>query len=513
MRKFVGLAVPLLAVAIGVTAVTNAQNRDTITIAQGVDVVTLDALNQNQTPTSNVLINIFDTGYRRNPDGTLQPWLLTAKPVNPTTWDLSVRANIKFHNGDALTAEDVKWSIDRIIDPAKPLVIANVWSFIAKVDVTGPLTLRVTTKAPSPVFLARLAGLFIMPRDYVTKNGNAFLQTAVGTGPYKFVRWTRDQSFELEANPTYWAGAPKVKRIVFRPIPEASSRIAELVSGGVDVITNLVPEAVATVKASPNAEARTVPSIRNIFLILNTREGASKDGPLTKQKVRLALNYAVDKKGIVSTVLGGFGYPTGCPLNSYIFGYDKRACEPYEYNIERAKQLLREAGYPDGFSMTLGSPNGRYLNDRQVAEAIVGQLGRIGVKVELRVQEWSSYVGAINARKVQTDAVLLGWGNNEFDADNSLYSLFYAGTVKGGPRGSLFSYVTLPTADSFMLQAQRTLDQDVRKDLYAKTLRVLRADAPWVFLHQQEDIYGVSKRVDWKPRPDERLIAYDMDLK
>lgn len=501
-----------VAVVLGLLGSGSLAAGDTLVVAQGVDVTTVDPNNQNQTPTANVLINIFDTMYRRNADGSLQPWVVTAKAVNATTWDLTVKSGIKFHNGEDLDAETIKWNFDRVTDTAKPLVISNTWANIAKTEVTGPMTVRVTTKTPFPAFLPRLAGLFVMPKDYVTKNGNAFLQTPIGTGPYKFVKWTRDQSFEMEANPNYWAGAPKIKKVVFRPIPEASSRVAELISGGVDIITNLVPEAVAAVKASSTAEARTVASIRNIFLILNTREGAS-GGPLANQKVRLALNYAVDKKTIVQTVLGGFGFPTGCPLNSYMFGYDKSPCTPYEYNPERAKQLLVEAGYPGGFSMTLGSPNGRYLNDRQVAEAIVGQWAKIGVKAELRVQEWSTYVGAINQRKVPTDAVLLGWGNNEFDADNTLYTLFYAGTVKGGPPPAIFSYVKLPAADQYIIKAQRTVDADERKDAYSKALKVLRAEVPWVFLHQQEDIYGVSKRVDWKPRPDERIIVADMAFK
>ncbi|HEU4742298.1 MAG TPA: ABC transporter substrate-binding protein [Meiothermus sp.] len=490
-----------------------AQNRaDTIVIAQGVDVTVLDPNNQLETPTANVLANIFDTLYLRMPDGSAKPWLATGvRAVNPTTWEMTIRQGVKFHNGEDLTAETVKWNFDRVIDPAKPLRISNSWAALSKVEVVNPTTLRFTFRNPFPLFQTRLTGFFILPQKYVSENGNKYLQEPVGTGPYKFVRWVRDQQFELEANPNYWNGAPKIKRVIFRPIPEASSRVAELISGGVDIITNLVPEAVNAVRASNAADVRTVPSIRNIFIILNTQD--KKDGPLANPKVRLALNYAVDKRAIVKNVLGGFGQPTGCSLNSYIFGYDQRSCQPYEYNPARAKQLLAEAGYPNGFSMTLGSPNGRYLNDRQVAEAIVGQLAQVGVKAELRVQEWSSYVGQVLERKIPTDAVLLGWGNNEFDADNSLYSLFYGGTVRGGPRQVAFSYVRSVPLDNALLQAQRTIDPEQRKKLYLDALKVLRAEAPWLFLHQQEDLYGVSKRVDWKPRPDERLLVADMAIK
>ncbi len=489
-----------------------AQRPDTIVIAQGVDVTVLDPNNQLETPTANVLSNIFDTLYMRMPDGSARPWLATSvRAINPTTWEMTIRQGVKFHNGEDLTAETVKWNFDRVIDPQRPLRISNSWANLASVQVVNPTTLRFTTRNPFPVFVTRLTGFYILPQKYVTENGNRYLQEPVGTGPYKFVRWVRDQQFELEANPNYWAGAPKIRRVIFRPIPEASSRVAELVSGGVDIITNLVPEAVNAVRASGAAEVRSVPSIRNIFIMLNT--SGKPDSPLANPKVRLALNYAVDKRTIVRNVLGGFGQPTGCSLNSYIFGYDARSCQPYEYNPTRAKQLLAEAGYPNGFTMTMGSPNGRYLNDRQIAEALVGQLAQVGVRVELRVQEWSTYVGQILERRIPTDAVLLGWGNNEFDADNSLYSLFYGGTVRGGPRQVAFSYIRSVPLDNALLQAQRTTDPEQRKKLYLDALRVLRAESPWIFLHQQEDLYGVAKRVDWKPRPDERLFVSEMSLK
>jgi peptide/nickel transport system substrate-binding protein len=211
-----------------------AQNRaDTIVIAQGVDVTVLDPNNQLETPTANVLANIFDTLYLRMPDGSAKPWLATGmRAVNPTTWEMTIRQGVKFHNGEDLTAETVKWNFDRVIDPAKPLRISNSWAALSKVEVVNPTTLRFTFRNPFPLFQTRLTGFFILPQKYVSENGNKYLQEPVGTGPYKFVRWVRDQQFELEANPNYWNGAPKIKRVIFRPIPEASSRVAELISGG-----------------------------------------------------------------------------------------------------------------------------------------------------------------------------------------------------------------------------------------------------------------------------------------
>ena len=482
---------------------------DTLTIAQGVDATTLDPVNHQETPTGNVTSNIFDNFYRRLPDGSYQPWLGTAKALDDLNWELTVKPGIRFHDGEELTAEVIKFNFDRLLDPKKPLKYSTYFKPIDRVEVTGRYTLKIHTKKPFPLFLTRLTYFWVVPKKYIEEKGAGyFANHPVGTGPYKFVKWVKDQEIDLVANPDYWAGKPKVPRVVFRPIPEASSRVAELLTGGVDIITNLAPEAVPTVNGSGVAEARSVPSIRNIFVVLDVKGR----GPLHDPKVRLALNYAIDKEAIVKHVLGGFGVPVGCPLNPYIFGYDKDLCKPFPYDPEKAKQLLAEAGYPNGFSFTMSAPSGRYLNDRQVAEAIVGQLKKVGVKVDLRIKEWSTYVKQILNRKLDTDAWMIGWGNAQFDADNTLFTLLYGGTAKGGPPQSKFSYWRDPEFDRYVLQAQQIVDQNRRKELYRKALKRVRAGAPWIFLHQQKDIYGVAKRVKWQPRPDELLWAFDMEF-
>jgi len=482
---------------------------DTLVIAQGVDATTLDPVNHQETPTANVAAQIFDNFYRRLPNGHYEPWLGEAKALDDLTWELTVKKGIRFHNGEELNADVIKFNFDRLLNPDKPLKYSTYFKSITSVEVTGPYTLKVTTSKPSPLFLTRLTYFWVVPKKYIEEKGDAyFANHPVGTGPYKFVRWVKDQEIDLEANEDYWAGKPKIKKVVYRPIPEASSRVAELVTGGVDIITNLSPEAVDAVNSSGVAEARSVPSIRNIFIELDVKG----EGPLHDPKVRQALNYAVDKEAIIKHVLGGNGVPVGCPLNPYMFGYDEKLCEPFPYDPIKAKQLLAEAGYPNGFTFTMGSPSGRYLNDRQVAEAVVGQLAQVGVKADLKVQEWSSYVGQILERKIPTDAWLIGWGNAQFDADNTLFTLLYGGTVEGGPNKTVFDYWQDPEFDKYIIEAQTVVDQAKRKELYRKALERVRAGAPWIFLYQQKDIYGVNKRVKWQPRPDELIWAFDAEI-
>lgn len=481
-----------------------------LVIAQGVDATTMDPNDQRETPTGNVVANIFDPLHMRAVDGGLIPWLATeVTPIDENTWELALREGVSFHNGEPFNAEVAKFNFDRLTDPDEPLNTSDLWTSVERTEVIDEYTIRVHTSRPLATFLTQLTQIYMVPKEYIEENGRShFASNPVGTGPYRFVRWTRDQEVVMEANPDYWFGTPSISELVFRPIPESSSRVAELITGGVDIITNLSPEAVPTVEATGTAVASTVPSIRNIFVVLNVMG----EGPLDDPQVRQALNYAIDRQTIIDAILRGDGVANGCPLNPYMFGYVEELCAPFAYDPERAQELLAEAGYEDGFSFTMGSPDGRYLNDRQVAEAVVGQLAEIGVTADLRVQEWSSYVGQILERQIPTEAWLIGWGNSQFDADNTLFSLLYGGSVEGGPNQVVFSYMQNEALDERLFEARSTVDQDRRAELYQESLEIVREEAPWIFLYQQVDIYGVSSEVDWEPRPDELIWAFDVGL-
>lgn len=506
MRRVLGI-VSLAVLLVGAAGAQSGR----VVIAQGVDATTLDPNDHRETPTGNVTANIFDPLMKRAVDGGLIPWLATeVRPIDELTWELSLREGVTFHDGEPFDAEVAKFNFDRVTDPDAPLNTSDLWTSIERVEIVDDATIRVVTSTPLATFLTQLTQIFMVPMEYVQEHGAAHLANdPVGTGPYVFERWVRDQEVVLRANPDYWYGTPTIEELVFRPIPEASSRVAELLTGGVDIITNLSPEAVPAVDGSGQAEARTVPSIRNIFIVLNV-EG---EGPLDDPRVRRALNHAVDSEALIRTILGGDGVANGCPLNPYLFGYVEELCAPFEHDPERARELLADAGYPDGFTFTMGSPSGRYLNDRQIAEAVVGQLAAVGVRAELQVQEWSSYVGQVLERQIPTEAWLIGWGNSQFDADNTLFSLLYGGTIEGGPAGSVFSYMADERLDALLAEARATVDQERREELYAEALEIVRDAAPWIFLYQQVDIYGVANHVDWTPRPDELIWAFDAALR
>jgi peptide/nickel transport system substrate-binding protein len=340
----------------------------------------------------------------------------------------------------------------------------------------------------------------MLPPKYVQEKGAAQIAlNPIGTGPYKLVRWAKDDQIELRANEDYWRGAPKIKKVIFRPIPEATTRVAGLQTREVDIIVNIPPHLERLMNWRGRSVVSKVPSVRVIFLAFDNLKG----GPAADRRFRQAVAQAIDLETIIKKVLEGNAIRLGSPLTKDQFGYDS-ALKPYDYNPEMAKKLLAEAGYAKGVDFVINSPNGRYLNDKDIAEAVAGDLRKVGINASVKTHEWGNYM-TMTYRHAANPAYLLGWGNTSFDADGSLYALLRTGQV--------LSSFTNPKLDSLLDQGQATMDQNKRLKIYSEACKVIKEDVAWAFAYQQMDIYGVSERVNWKPRADERLVVFDMSFK
>jgi peptide/nickel transport system substrate-binding protein len=495
MRTLVGLVAlvgALASAALPAPALAAPEGR--IVIAQGADPTTLDPHMHAENYTFAVVHNIFDHLVRRFVrDGQLahEPGLATSwTTVNPTTWEFKLRPNVRFHNGEEFNAEAVKFSIERVLNPEQKARWRWAFADIERVEVVDPLTVRIVTKVPFPTLVTNLAFCMpIVPPRYVREKGDAHIATnPVGTGPFKFVRWRKDDELVLEANEAYWRGSPRIKHLVFKGIPDESTRVAALTTGQVDIARGVPPSLERTVAEHPRTRIAKVPSALNIHIVLDTL----KDGPLKDRRVRQAINHGVDKEGIIRTILEGNGGAVGGPLTPVMFGFAPEV-KPYPYDPERARRLLAEAGYGQGLSLTLNSPNGRYLKDKEVNEAIAGQLGRIGIRTQVAVHEWGSYVGKWPEGLVPM--YMIGWAGT-WDADGILYPL-----LRSGQRFSRWSH---PDFDALVDKARRTLDPNARLALYRQASRLAHDEAPWLFLFHGMDIYGVSRAVaDWEPTSDE----------
>ena len=333
----------------------------------------------------------------------------------------------------------------------------------------------------------------------------------VGSGPFKLVRWVKDDRIELEANEQYWRGAPRIKKLTFRPIPDDAVRVAALQNGEIDVAVNIPPHLATIIANHPKLFLSTAPSVRTIQLMYYTHQYDAQHklvgpypGPVADRRVRLAINHAVDVDEIIKTVLDGKGVRVATMLTDRHFGFDPQL-KPIKQDLTRTKQLLTEAGFPGGVDMVLNGPQGRYVRDKEVAEAIAGQLTKAGIRTTLRVFEWGNYLNNMAYVHKAGPVWLIGWGTATYDAETVYVPLFRSGKILGNYHNADF--------DGMIDQAQTTMDAKKRLELYQKINRLWIEDAAAMPLYQQLDLYGATKRMVWKARGDEGIKGYDMAVK
>jgi peptide/nickel transport system substrate-binding protein len=338
----------------------------------------------------------------------------------------------------------------------------------------------------------------MVPPKYTAEKGNQGMALKpVGTGPYRFVELVKDDRLVVEAFDRHWRGAPKIRRVIYKPIPEPFTRAAALRNNEVDLVTTVPPSLARELERVGGLRVQRVPSSWIIYLGLNALKK-----PLSDVRVRHALNYATDVDAIVKTILEGNGRRLEGPLTPQMFGYDA-SVKGYAHDPARARKLLAEAGYPDGLDITLEAPAGRYQGDKEIAEALGGQWQKAGFKPKVQVAEWGSYFKRYLGKQFQ-DAYLLGLGGPMQDGDE-LYNL-----VSSKGRGL---YYKNERVDALFDLGRGTMDAAKRRQVYRDLARAMVEDATWVFLHQQVDIYASRDRLTWTPRPDQWMPLHEATLR
>jgi len=486
-----------------------------VIIAQGVDPSTLDPMNHQETPVSNLTVNIFDSLLERDQELNVVPLLAESyRNIAPTTWEFKLRKGIKFHNGEPFDAEAVKFSLERLVDPNLKMRGASPFAPLSRVEIVDSHTVRIHTKAPWPILDTMMAWTqaAILPPRYYREKDMAYLgRNPVGSGPFKFVRWVKDEQIELTANEQYWRGAPKIKTLIFRPIPDDAVRVAALQNGEIDIAVNIPPHLATIIANHPRLFLSTAPSVRTIQLMYYTHQFDKQHkvvspypGPVADRRIRLAMNYAVDVDEIIKGVLDGKGVRVATLLTSKHFGFDP-APKPLKHDLAKAKQLLIEAGFPNGVDIVLNSPQGRYVRDKEVAEALAGQLTKAGIRTQLKTHEWGAYLNGMVYIHKAGPVWLIGWGTTSYDAETVYVPLFRSGKI-------LANYYN-PDFDRMVDEAQTIMDPKKRLEQYHRINRLWIEDAAAMPLYQQLDLYGATKRMVWKARGDERLKGFDMALK
>jgi peptide/nickel transport system substrate-binding protein len=507
MRSIVALCVAALLVVLpgsGAAPPAGAQSPDVLVIAQGVDMQTGDPHRTTLTHAVNVLTNFYDTLIWRDANLGLKPGLaLSWRAVDATTWEFKLRQGVKFHNGEPFNAQAVKFSFERMLDPKTKWPGAGALRLIKSVAVVDDSTVRFTTERPWPL-LPRFLGYYgmIVPPGLLAQQGDeALIRHPVGTGPYRFVRWVKDDRVELEANGDFWGGKPRIGRVVFRAIPSESSRLAELLAGSVHLINIVPPELFKPIQDSPRAKLVEGRSLSVYFVIANL-VNIAKERPLADRRVRQALNHAIDRQAILASIMHNVGKPVATFCTEVMLGCDA-SVPPFAYDPERAKALLREAGYPNGFELSISTTSGAYPGDRDIALAVADQLNKVGVRARANVTEYGVQLKAVQARQLADD----GWFTrftDFFGLSNIIpFRAFY-----GQGEWSLWR-PGHKEFDQLIDAANVAGDEAQLKDLARRLQLLYKEEAPAISLFTAPNVYGMHPDLDWTPRPDLLLTMFD----
>lgn len=470
-----------------------------VTMATPVDPESLDPAYDTMRQSISIMTQVYDRLVWRDESGALVSGLASSwEFVDDTTLEMSLREGVLFHNGEVLTADDVVFTFDRLLDEDDPLPLSSyVIGSISTVERVDDYTVRITTPTPRALVIAEIARIAIVSEKAVTEAGDSYGSNPIGTGPYRFVDWDKNEKIVFRAFADHWRGRPEVDEVVFKIIPDEFARFASLTAGEVDVICELPPERIAQVEDDPTVKLSTVQSARNMFVGMNTWEP-----PFDDVRVRQAMNHAVDVELIVDTVLGGHGFPNQSVCAQTVAGYDPNL-DGYEYDPERARELLAEAGYPEGLEVNFWGPNGKYLKDKEIQEAIGAQLAEVGVKVNHIMPEWAEYWGTY--KPGECDGLqFLGTGNSLLDCDMTMTYRLYSKTAG--------QYFNSPRLDALIEEEQRELDPERRMEIFEEIQQYIRDQAAWIFLYDKESVCAMSTRFDWHPRPDELQWAYDITV-
>jgi len=471
-----------------------------LVIVQGTEPQTMDM----QMITAQVVVNIGhhinEPLLNYNVDMELQPHLaISWEQIEPTVWQYKLRQGVKFSNGEPFNAEQVKFSFERVMDPASTSMRKGETRWVSEVEVVDEYTVNFHTNGVVPLFDLYLSKFPIVPRGYVTEVGDEiFAREPIGTGPFILREWVKDDHITMVRNPDYWGPQPKIDILTFRTVPDIASRVATLLAGEADVVMDLQPATITEVEKRPNLTALKRPEMRCLYLKFNTRI----ESPLEDVRVRQAFNYAINKEAIVQTVLNGYGSVLqGQPESPEYWDFNPNL-EPYPYDPEKAKELLAEAGYPDGFEIRMSCPRGRYMMDAEICQAVGGQLRDVGITLDLEIREFGVHNKEFYTQR-GGPIFLVGY-MSEPDAARML-SIFHSSHPN--------SQRANPELDKMIDAAIAETDKEKRTQLVWEALKYFREDAPVAFLHQQFLLVGVHKRVqNFEPYPDGRIYFRDVDV-
>jgi peptide/nickel transport system substrate-binding protein len=496
---------------IALIAMLSVVNAKTIRIGNQGDALSMDPHSLNESLQLSVTGNVYEGLTGRNKDLSLAPALATSwKQTSPNVWRFELRKGVVFHDGTPFTADDVVFSFQRSGgDGSDMKSYTNDVSEIKKID---SHTVEFITKAPFPILPEVISLVYVMSKKWSEDNQatkpvdrrkgieNAASFKANGTGPYRVRERQPGVKTSFSRSGNYWGKVDgNVTDVIYTPITNDATRVAALVSGEIDVMEPVPLQDVARVNASANAKAMQGPELRTIFLGMDQKRdellysSVKGKNPFKDKRVRQAFYQAIDIDGIKRTVMRGAANPTALIVGPGINGFDAAMNKRLPYDTEAAKKLMAEAGYPNGFEVSMNCPNDRYVNDGEICQAVAANLSRIGVKINLQAEGKGTYFPKILRR--DTSFYLLGWTPGTYDSHNALNALTRCVDEKGSGQYNLGAYCN-PKVDELTLKIQSETDKPKRQAMIAEAFKLHADDIGHLPLHQQALAWGVNKKVD-----------------
>jgi peptide/nickel transport system substrate-binding protein len=499
-----------------------AAHAQSITIGLAADVTSIDPHFHLLTPNASVGEHVFDTLILKDESQRFKPGLALAwRAVDDLTWEFKLRAGVKFHDGSEFTAEDVAFSIDR------PATIKNspgsytiYTRAITDKILVDKHTIRLKTARRYPLVPNEVGAVMIVSKraaqNATTDDFNTG-KSAIGTGPYKFVRWVKGDRIELARNDAYWGPKPAWEKVTFRLLTNDPARVAALLSGNVQAIEAVPTPDIAKLAANKELELFRAVSNRLIYLHVDSSRDASpmvadrlgkplERNPLKDPRVREALSLAISRGAIVERVMEGAAVPTGQLMPKGLFGYSE-ALKPDRYDPDAARKLLKDAGWPDGFALTLHGPNDRYVNDEKVAQAVAQMLTRIGVQTTVVTMPAAAYFSRAN--RLEFSLMFVGWGSDTGEVSSPLKALLATYDRDKGLGTANRGRFSSPVVDDLLLQGLATVDDAKRERLLQDATAAAMRSRGIIPLYHQVNVWAARKGIVYTPRTDERTYAHE----
>jgi peptide/nickel transport system substrate-binding protein len=512
----------LLAALLLVPFATSAR---TLTVGLGAAITSLDPHYHNYSPNTSMSKHIFDALIRTDAKQRLLPGLAVSwRAVDDTTWEFQLRKGVKWHDGSDFSAEDVVFSLKRA--PVVPNSPSSFSTYVPKdlvVEIKNPYLIHVRTAKPAPTLPNDFSAVAIVSRKH---GENAFTEdynsgrAAVGTGPYKFVEYVPGERIVLAANDNYWGGREPWDKLVFKVIVNPAARVAALLSGGVDFIES-VPTADAA-QLEKDKALKVVSGISNRLIFLHIDTGREKNSPfvadnagqpmletnpLRDLRVRRAISLAMSREAIVARVMEGKAVPAGQLLPEFFFGTSKKL-KPEKYDPEAGRKLMAEAGYPNGFRLTVHGPNNRYINDDRIAQTVAQFLRRINI--DCKVETMPSSVYFTRASKLDFSLMLVGWGADSGETSSPLRAFIHSYNQQLGFGTANRGRYSNPKVDALIQQALATIDDARRAALLAEATEIAIGELAVIPLHYEVSTWGMKQNFSYKARTDQYTLAMDV---